>query len=634
MVPAFSRTRSRIDPVIFNSVAYLPIEDYGVIGNLRTVALVGRNASIDWLCFPHFDSPSIFAAILDDKKGGRFQICPGTNDVTRKQLYWPDTNILVTRFLSNDGVGEVIDFMPIDAPRAEDGFHGLIRRVKVVRGSMNFRMECFPAFNYARDSHSIELSPAGATFTAPGLTIGLASDTQLRQEANGVVAEFALNEGQTASFELHHLNGGITPISGSETDRLFTHTVDYWRKWLSKSTYTGRWREMVHRSVLALKLLTYEPTGAIVAAPTCSLPESIGGGRNWDYRYTWIRDAAFTIYAFMRLGFTEEAAAFMNYLDQRCHEMEPDGSLQVMYGIDGRHKLGEEELTHLDGYMGSKPVRVGNGAYGQLQLDIYGELLDGVYLFNKHGAPISWELWLYLRRLVNWVCDHWRDEDEAIWEVRGGRRQFVYSKVMCWVALDRAIRLAQKRSFPADWSRWYRTRDDIYLDVMEHGWNEQLKSFVQYYGSDTLDASTLIMPLVFFMSPTDPRMIGTLEAIDKSPREGGLVSDGLVYRYDVEKTPDGLKGTEGTFNICTFWLVEALTRAGAGNPDKIYEARLLFERMLGYANHLGLYAEQIGVRGEALGNFPQAFTHLSLISAAVNLDRALSGDAYGRQRGS
>ncbi len=602
---------------------YLPIEDHGIIGNLRTVALIGKDGSIDWLCYPRFDSPSVFAAILDDRKGGYFRISPQSDDVTRKQLYWPDTNILVTRFLSTDGVGEVTDYMPVGAPREDEGLHGLIRRVKVVRGNMTFRMECFPAFNYARDTHSIELVEGGAKFITTALGLALASDLKLTQEGNGVVADFTLQEGQTASFELHHLNGGMAAMSDSESERLFHDTVEYWRRWIARSTYRGRWREIVHRSALALKLLVYEPTGAIVAAPTCALPESLGGSRNWDYRYTWIRDAAFTMYAFMRIGFTEEVAAFMNFLDQRCHELGPDGSLQVMYGIDGRHELDEEELTHLDGYMGSKPVRIGNGAYGQLQLDIYGELMDAAYLFNKYGTPISYELWTYLRQLVNWVCDHWPEEDEAIWEVRGGKRKFVYSKVMCWVAVDRAIRLAQKRSFPADWGRWYRTRDEIYLDIMDHGWNEEKHAFVQSYGSDSLDASTLIMPLVFFLSPVDPRMVSTLEAIDKPPREGGLVSDGLVYRYDVAKTPDGLKGTEGTFNICTFWLVEALTRAGAGDPDKLYEARLLFEQMLGYANHLGLFSEQIGVRGEALGNFPQAFTHLSLISAAFNLDRAL-----------
>ena len=606
-------------------MAYMPIEDYGVIGNLHTVALIANNGNIDWFCFPNFDSPSIFAAILDDRKGGSFRLYPTSGEVARKQFYWPDSNVLITRFLSSDGVGEITDYMPIAAPREDQGYHGLIRRLKVVRGAMPFRLECCPAFNYARDPHQVEIVEGGARFRSPSLDLALASTVPVRSENNCVVAEFTLEEGQSASFELHSLSGDSKiALSQTESDRLFGETVDYWRAWIGGCTYTGRWREMVHRSALVLKLLTFQPTGAIVAAPTCSLPESLGGSRNWDYRYTWIRDAAFTVYAFMRIGFTAEAAAFMQFLDRRCHELEPDGSLQVMYGIDGRHVLTEEELLHLDGYAGSRPVHIGNGAYAQMQLDIYGELMDSVYLFNKYGTPISYELWTYLRRLTNWVCDHWQEQDEAIWEVRGGRRDFVYSKVMCWVALDRAIRLANKRSFPADWSRWYRARDQIYEDIMVKGWNEQRQAFVQSYGSDSLDASALIMPLVFFLSPTDPRMIQTLEAIDKPPKEGGLVSDGLVFRYDVARTPDGLKGTEGTFNICSFWLVEALTRAGAGDANKIYKARLMFEQMLGYANHLGLFAEQIGPRGEALGNFPQAFAHLALISAAVNLDKALT----------
>jgi len=401
--------------------------------------------------------------------------------------------------------------------------------------------------------------------------------------------------------------------------------VDYWHRWLAQCTYTGRWREMVYRSALCLKLLTFEPTGAIVAAPTCSLPEAIGGERNWDYRYTWIRDAAFTVYALMRIGFTEEAGRFMAWVEQRAHEPNPDGSLQIMYGIDGRHELPEEALEHLEGYRGSRPVRVGNGAYNQLQLDIYGELFDSVYLYNKYGAPISYDFWTHLRRLADYVCEHWQQPDEGIWEVRGGRRHFVYSKLMCWVALDRALRLADKRSFPADRARWLSARDEIYEEIMARGWSEELQAFVQSYDSDTLDASTLLMPLVFFVAPNDPRMLATLDAIDRPPEQGGLVANSLVYRYDVAKSPDGLDGEEGTFNICTFWLVEALTRAGRTDQGRLDEARLVFERMLTYANHLGLYAEETGPRGEALGNFPQAFSHLALISAAFNLDRALGG---------
>ncbi|HYP13281.1 MAG TPA: glycoside hydrolase family 15 protein, partial [Bryobacteraceae bacterium] len=403
---------------------------------------------------------------------------------------------------------------------------------------------------------------------------------------------------------------------------LFRETVDYWQRWIARTTYKGRWREMVNRSALMLKMLVFEPTGAVVAAPTCSLPEVIGGGRNWDYRYTWIRDAAFTIYGLLRIGFTEEASRFMQWLDARCHETK-DGGLNLMYGIDGRHDLPEETLSHFEGYRGSAPVRIGNGAAHQLQLDIYGELMDSVYLFNKYGSPISYDLWKHLRRLTNWLGDNWHQKDEGIWEVRSGRQDFVYSRLMSWVAFDRALRLADKRSFPADRAKWAAIRDTIYEDIQNNGWQPHRSAFVSYYGSDSLDASALMMPLVFFMSPTDPRVVATVDAINRPPAQRGLVSDGLVYRYNVEEVPDGFLGQEGTFNMCTFWLVECLTRMGREQPSRLEEARLLFERMLSYSNHLGLYAEQTGPRGEALGNFPQAFTHLALISAAFNLDRML-----------
>ena len=433
-------------------MAYPSIEDHGVVGNLRTVALIGRDGCVDWFCFPDFDSPSVFASILDDRKGGRFGITTDHQDVTCKQLYWPDTNVLVTRFLSADGVGELVDYMPVDVPlQKSPGFHGLVRRVRGVRGELKFTMECRPAFNYARDPHETQLVDGGAMFFSKDLKLALASEVPLQRCEDGVCAEFVLREGQSVSFELHALESGSQEIgiSNERAGELFQATIQYWRNWLSQCTYHGRWREMVNRSALALKLMTYAPTGAIVAAPTCSLPESLGGARNWDYRYTWIRDSAFTLYALLRVGFTEEAAQFMNFLDCRCHEIPEDGSLQVMYGIDGRHELREERLEHLDGYKGSKPVRIGNGAFDQVQLDIYGELMDSVYLFNKYATPISYDLWLYLRRLTDWVCDHWRQKDEAIWEVRGGPREFTYSKLMCWVALDRALRLADKRSFPA-----------------------------------------------------------------------------------------------------------------------------------------------------------------------------------------
>jgi GH15 family glucan-1,4-alpha-glucosidase len=606
---------------------YQPIENYGVIGNMRTAALVGMDGSIDWLCLPHFDSPSVFAAILDDHKGGRFRIAPAGENFRHKQFYWPDTAILVTRFLHDYGVGEIEDYMPVRGASALRG--ELIRRVRVVRGRIPFQLLCRPAFDYARAKHRTHIDEHGVRFDGPGLSVGLAASVPLQLDKDGVVADFALDEGEKAVFILRllHPKDRHERCPGvGEAEELFRDTVAYWRRWLSKCTYTGRWREVVQRSAITLKLLQFEPTGAIVAAPTCSLPEEIGGQRNWDYRYTWIRDAAFTLYGLLRIGFTEEAARFRHWLKDRWQDPDSKGTgpLQLMYGIDGRAELTEETLDHLEGYRGSGPVRIGNGAHEQLQLDIYGELMDAVYLFNKYVEPISYDGWMSLRRLVDWLCDNWKREDEGIWEVRGGRRHFVYSKLMCWVAMDRSLRLADKRSFPADRARWLKVRDEIYEEVMAKGWNPQRRTFVQAYGSEALDASGLLMPLVFFMAPNDPRMLNTLEKIRRPLAAGGLAADGLLYRYDPAAAPDGLPGREGTFNMCSFWLVEALTRAGRTDPALLDEARLLFEQMLGYANHLGLYAEQTGNSGEALGNFPQAFTHLALISAAFNLDRALS----------
>jgi GH15 family glucan-1,4-alpha-glucosidase len=646
-------------------MSYQPIENYGLIGNMHTVAMVGTDGSIDWLCFPHFDSPSLFAAILDDKKGGYFSISPRDHgEVTYKQFYWPDTNVLVTRFLSPDGVAELIDYMPVidrsggahpaasedlGAEGEDEREHRIVRRLSVVRGSMDFRLECRPAFDYARSRGEVEITDRGVLFHGPDLHLALSGEPEFRLAGGGgarntgetsglaadgsggpgppgAVSDFHLKENQSFTFVLHQVpeGSGCSPaVPEDESEALFRQTVSYWRRWLSRSTYRGRWREMVHRSALTLKLLTFEPTGAIVAAPTAGLPEGVGGERNWDYRYTWIRDAAFTLYGLLRIGFTEEAERFMSWIEARTHELNEDGSLQIMYGLDGRHELTEQALDHLDGYRGSKPVRIGNGAYGQLQLDIYGELMDAVYLYNKYGSPISYDFWVQLRKLVNWVVDNWKRTDEGVWEVRGGQKHFTYSKLMCWVALDRGLRLADKRSFPADRERWLAARDEIYEEIMREGYSEERHAFVQSYGSTTLDASNLTMPLVFFVSPTDRRMLSTLDETLKPPQEGGLVSNSLVYRYDVTTTDDGLAGEEGTFNICSFWLVEALTRAGRTDPRRLEDARLMFEKMLGYANHVGLYAEETGPSGEALGNFPQAFTHLALISAAYNLDKEL-----------
>lgn len=614
-------------------MAYQPIESYGMIGNLHTVALVGINGSVDWMCLPRFDSPAVFGRMLDDGKGGHFSVEALDEDTTNKQFYWPDTNVLVTRFLAHAGAAELIDFMPIGATAvAGHQRRQLIRRLTSMRGTTTFRVVCKPAFNFARDGHQASAVPGGIRFTSPSLSLGLATTIDMRIDGDAAVGEFTLAEGESAIFVLRLIEddfGSELVLSEGTTEALFRETVAYWRNWLSQSNYRGRWREMVHRSALALKLMTYEPTGAIVAAPTCSLPEGVGGERNWDYRYTWVRDSAFSVYALLRLGFAGEAAAFMRFLSHLCKDADAAYPLQIMYGIDGRTDLTEETLDHLDGYRGSRPVRIGNGAHDQLQLDIYGELLDAAYIFNKNGEPISYDMWVPLRRFVDWVCDNWKLQDEGVWEVRGGQRDFVYSKLMCWVAIDRGLRLADKRSFPADRARWQQVRDEIYEDIMTRGWNEERKAFVQAYGSDALDAANLMMPLVFFVAPSDPRMLSTLRETLKPPEEGGLVANSLVYRYNIGEISDGLSGEEGTFNICTFWLVEAMTRAGHFDHKWLDEARLIFERMLGFANHVGLYAEETGKRGEALGNFPQAFTHLSLISAAFNLDRALSDRHQG-----
>jgi GH15 family glucan-1,4-alpha-glucosidase len=594
---------------------YLPIAEHGIVGDLHTVALVGTDGTIDWYCSPRFDSPSVFGSILDAQLGGFYRIAAVEDGVTVKQFYHPDTNILITRFLSPAGVGEIHDFMPIH--RDAQARRQLIRRVVCVRGMVQFELDCQPRFDYGRTTHELTLGANGALFRSPELTLALSTTVPLERREHDVFASFILTQGQGASFSLEEAESGEAPapLGDAEATELFERTVRYWRGWLSKSQYRGRWREMVHRSALTLKLLTYRPTGAIVAAPTTSLPERLGGPRNWDYRYTWIRDTSFSLYALLRLGFTEEAEAFMGWLTDRFRESKGrgEGPLQVMYGIDGRTDLREETLDHLEGYRGSAPVRIGNAAADQLQLDIYGELIDSIYLYNKYGSPISHDAWVDLQTIIEWICENWDQPDDGIWEVRGGRHNFLYSRVMSWVAIERAIRIAIGRGLPADHRRWRAARDAIYEQIIEKGWNAERKAFVQHYDTDVLDAAVLLMPLVKLIAPTDPRWLSTLDAIGRE-----LVSDSLVFRYNVAASPDGLPGDEGTFSICTFWYVEALSRAG-----RLDEARLIFEKMLTHANHLGLYSEEIGPTGELLGNFPQAFTHLALISAAYSLDRLL-----------
>ena len=596
---------------------YQPIENYGIIGDLNTVALVGLNGSIDFMCFPDFDSPSIFAALLDADKGGRFAIRPEFSEMKTKQLYLPDTNVLLTRFLSPEGVGEITDFMPV-----EELYSGkeLIRRVTSIRGEVHYKMRCMPRFNYGRSSHQIEArSDTEIIFTSTGkdkTKLRLLSSVPLRIENGDVYADFTLAPNETADFLLEHIKKEHQEVRDFKTfitQSLFD-TVNYWKNWIAQSTYKGRWMETVNRSALVLKLLTSYNFGSIIAAPTFSLPESISGKRNFDYRYTWIRDASFTIYAFVRLGYTKEAGAFMNWVEKACFDIKGQNRLGIMYSIDGKRQLKETILENLEGYKKSAPVRIGNDAYSQLQLDIYGELLDAVYLYNKYGEPISYDFWKNLESQIEWLSQNWNQPDEGIWEVRGGKQKFLYSRLLCWVALDRAIKISETRSFPLN-QNWRTERDKIFNSIFTDFWNEEKQAFMQFPGSDTVDASALLMPLIRFISPKDPRWLSTLKRIEEE-----LVSDSLVYRYRQNKAaPDGFMRHEGTFSMCSFWYVECLSKSG-----QLAKARFYFEKMLGYANHLGLYSEQLGFQGEHLGNFPQAFTHLGLISAALNLNQQLN----------
>lgn len=600
---------------------YLPIEEHGIIGDLRTTALVGTDGTIDWYCPSRFDAPSLFAALLDADRGGSFSLRART--ATRpKQLYLPDTNILLTRFLGKEAVGEVIDFMVPETSSVAAPRDLLVRRARAVRGRAEFVLDCTPAFDYGRARHQVRLvDGVGAVFTSsagrfvlrvqPGVALRLTDGVDGGAGGPGVTAEFALEHGEQADVVLEW-RGDVRPLVDGEVDELFDRTSDYWQRWSAGSRYRGRWREVVQRSALTLKLLVYHPTGALVAAPTTSLPEAMGGSRNWDYRYAWLRDAAFTVYGLMRLGYLEEASAFMDWVQRRCEAADAERDVSIMYAVDGSEHIPEQVLDHLEGYRGSRPVRVGNNAVDQRQLDVYGELMDSVYLYNRE-VPISWDLWTALSRRLDWLADNWDTPDEGVWEVRGPRQRFTYSALMTWVAYDRAVRLARYRGLPAPTERWRRLAAKAYRFVQEECWDPELGAYTMYPGSRTFDASLLVMPLVKFSGPTDPRFLSTLDKIGDE-----LVADSLVSRYAIDGH-DGLVDDEGTFNLCSFWYVEALTRAG-----RLREARLTFEKMLTYANHLGLYAEEIGPSGEALGNFPQAFTHLALISAAVNLDKALN----------
>jgi GH15 family glucan-1,4-alpha-glucosidase len=508
--------------------------------------------------------------------------------------------------------------MPIKPTGTAEHQHHLVRSVSVTHGSLSFTLICRPAFNYARNTHQIILFEEGARFQDQQFHLGLASPIPLQHDdQQGVQALFTLHAGQHVHFMLESTStSNRTPhlLTDEGYQQAFQETAQYWRRWLAQCQYQGRWREMVHRSALVLKLLTYAPTGAIVAAATTSLPESLGGARNWDYRYTWIRDASFSLYSLLTLGFTQEAEAFMGWLDARCNALKDGGTLQPMYGVAGEQHLTEITLDHLAGYCQSRPVRVGNGAYTQKQLDIYGELLDAIYIYNRYEA-ISYDLWQNLNQLLLWLQNHWQEPDAGIWEVRGGPEHFLHSRLMSWVAFDRAIRIACHRGWPAPVDDWRKIITEIYRQVMVQGWSEKKQSFVQYYGSDAVDASALLLTITNFTSPKEPRILSTIQRIQQE-----LASGALVHRYNpLQAANDGLGSQEGTFSACSFWLVENLARAG-----QLEEARLLLEKLLSYSNHVGLYAEEISPTGEALGNFPQAFTHLALITAYTHLDHALN----------
>jgi GH15 family glucan-1,4-alpha-glucosidase len=604
---------------------YPSISDHGLIGDLQTAALVSTDGNVDWFCWPRFDSPSVFASLLDADSGGHFRISPVGCEYVTRQMYLPDSAILVTRFMSPDGVGEVHDFMPVITGKATDR-HRLVRQLRVSRGTMRFAMDLQPRFDYARARHTVEVTDRGAVFRSGDQEMTLhtvgrkgTGPPPLKRQGRGLRTTWTLSEGETTGVVLESMGGAPRRLPPGEIDRLGQDTAGFWRDWLGRSTYRGRWREMVARSAMTLKLMTYAPTGAPVAAPTAGLPEQIGGERNWDYRYTWIRDASFSVYALLGLGYREEAAAFGMWMRDRAAEGVGSGSgpLKIMYRVDGSSDLTEETLSHFEGWRGSRPVRIGNGAADQLQLDIYGEALDALAHADSSGLAMAHQGWMAVTRMIDWVCEHWDQPDEGIWETRGGRQDFTYGRFQCWVALDRAIRLAERHGRPADITRWRTERDEIYRQVIERGFNRQAGAFTQHYGTQVLDSSLLLMPLMGFVAPSDPMWLATLEAMDRE-----LVSDSLVYRYNPSASPDGLAGSEGTFSLCTFWYVDALARSG-----RLREAQLTFEKMHTYANHLGLYSEEIGVTGEQLGNFPQAFSHLSLINAAINLDYQLDHGA-------
>jgi GH15 family glucan-1,4-alpha-glucosidase len=591
-----------------------PIEAYGVIGDMRTAALVSSSGGIDWCCLPRFDSASVFAALLDTQRGGTWRIQPAGETWVSTQRYQVGTNILETTFEVEDGGRvQIQDFMPVDEAGRPSGQHPEIHRhLQGLKGEVPMEMLFMPRFEYAARATRLEIMQAGifaSDRTEQVVTICSGQPFDWVQDGGTATTSFIIREGESRWLVLRYDDDDIHPVDRYDSARKLESTAAFWRMWAAAVRYDGPYRKEVERSALALKLMTHAESGAIIAAPTTSLPEVIGGSRNWDYRFAWLRDAAFTLEALHAVGHVSEADAFMRFVRRVCRH-EGAGHLQIMYGIDGRRDLQERQLDHLAGYMGSKPVRVGNGAANQLQLDVYGEVLQTAAVWRRYH-PMTEGTWRVLRGMVEWVSSNWRLPDSSIWEVRGEVRHYVFSKVLSWVALDRGIQMAEELSLPGDVASWRAARSAIFDDVMTRGWSERYQSFVQAYGVDALDAAALAIPMVGFLPWNDPRVISTVDAV---ARELTSADGELVFRY---RLPDGLEGEEGAFSICTFWLSQALALTG-----RLEEAEKIFRRMLTHANQVGLYSEEIDpVTGAFLGNFPQAFTHIALINCAQALER-------------
>jgi len=578
------------------------IEDYALIGNNHTAALVHRGGDIDWLCLPKFDSPAIFAALLGDEENGSWRLCASDPKARITRRYRPGTAILETRFTTRSGAATVIDFMP--RPGA-DGAIELVRLVHGEQGAVDFESTMRFRFDYGRQLPWVRANPVGLTAIAGPDAVRLVSTVSLTNRDFATRANFRIRAGETVSFSLSWYPSHVPPPDSRAPEPLLAQTEAEWASWIARANYRGPHRELVERSLITLKLLTYEPTGGIVAAPTTSLPEQIGGQRNWDYRYCWVRDATLSLYAFLTSGYHDEAEAWRRWVMRAAAGSPQD--LQIMYGLHGERRLWEYEIPGLAGFAGSKPVRVGNQAHEQRQLDIYGELVGGIFAAHRLGADGLAEAWPLICVAIVHLESIWREPDNGIWEVRGPRRQFTHSKLMAWVAFDRAIALAEQLSLSGPVDRWRAARAAVHAEICERGWNAKRKAFVQYYDGETLDAALLIMPLAGFLPVDDPRVRATIRAIERE-----LVQNGLVRRYSAEPEVDGLPPGEGAFLACSFWLCDVYKLGG-----QTRKANALFKTLLGATNDLGLLAEEYDpVAKRQLGNFPQAFSHVGLINSA------------------